>query len=113
MIPRPFLVRILRVPLKHELPRRALGVHVDVREEHVAGRDGEAGAHHLVLRMGRRFVAQRVRLGAAEDRLIRRTGPLPASVRLRTGEDLGARPVAEFVAMLEQVVKSRTLGLVP
>ncbi len=27
--------------------------------------------------------------------------------------DLGARPVAEFVAMLEQVVKSRTLQLVP
>jgi threonyl-tRNA synthetase len=35
------------------------------------------------------------------------------AVRLRSGEDLGARPVAEFVAMLEQVVKSRTLCLVP
>ncbi|VTT97698.1 threonyl-trna synthetase : Threonine--tRNA ligase OS=Herpetosiphon aurantiacus (strain ATCC 23779 / DSM 785) GN=thrS PE=3 SV=1: tRNA_SAD: tRNA-synt_2b: HGTP_anticodon [Gemmataceae bacterium] len=35
------------------------------------------------------------------------------AVRLRTGEDLGAKPVAEFEAMLEQVVKSRTLKLVP
>ncbi len=35
------------------------------------------------------------------------------AVRLRTGEDLGAKPVAEFVAMLEQVVKSRTQKLVP
>jgi len=35
------------------------------------------------------------------------------AVRLRNGEDLGAKPVAEFVAMLEQVVKSRTLKLVP
>jgi threonyl-tRNA synthetase len=36
-----------------------------------------------------------------------------AAVRLRTGEDLGAKPVAEFVEMLEKVVKSRTLKLVP
>ncbi|HEX4606570.1 MAG TPA: threonine--tRNA ligase [Urbifossiella sp.] len=36
-----------------------------------------------------------------------------AAVRLRSGEDLGAKPVTEFVAMLEQVVKSRTLKLVP
>jgi threonyl-tRNA synthetase len=36
-----------------------------------------------------------------------------AAVRLRTGEDLGPRPVPEFVAMLEDVVKSRTLKLVP
>ncbi len=35
------------------------------------------------------------------------------AVRLRNGEDLGAKPVAEFVAMLEAVVKSRTLKLVP
>ncbi|HEV3439479.1 MAG TPA: threonine--tRNA ligase [Gemmata sp.] len=35
------------------------------------------------------------------------------AVRLRSGEDLGARPVAEFVAMLEAVVCSRTLKLVP
>lgn len=35
------------------------------------------------------------------------------AVRLRNGEDLGAKPVAEFVAMLEQVVNSRTLKLVP
>jgi threonyl-tRNA synthetase len=35
------------------------------------------------------------------------------AVRLRTGEDLGARPVAEFVAMLDQVVRSRTLKLIP
>jgi len=35
------------------------------------------------------------------------------AVRLRSGEDLGAKPVAEFVALLEQVVKSRTLKLVP
>lgn len=35
------------------------------------------------------------------------------AVRLRTGEDLGAKPVAEFEALLEQVVKSRTLKLVP
>jgi threonyl-tRNA synthetase len=35
------------------------------------------------------------------------------AVRLRTGEDLGAKPVAEFEALLEQVVKSRTLNLVP
>ncbi len=35
------------------------------------------------------------------------------AVRLRGGEDLGAKPVAEFVAMLEQVVRSRTLKLVP
>jgi threonyl-tRNA synthetase len=35
------------------------------------------------------------------------------AVRLRNGEDLGAKPVAEFAAMLEQVVKSRTLKLVP
>jgi threonyl-tRNA synthetase len=35
------------------------------------------------------------------------------AVRLRTGEDLGARPVAEFVAMLESVVRSRSLALVP
>jgi threonyl-tRNA synthetase len=35
------------------------------------------------------------------------------AVRLRTGEDLGAKPVAEFVAMLEKVVASRTHALVP
>ncbi len=35
------------------------------------------------------------------------------AVRLRTGEDLGAKPVAEFVALLEQVNRSRTLKLVP
>jgi threonyl-tRNA synthetase len=35
------------------------------------------------------------------------------AVRLRSGEDLGAKPVPEFVAMLEQVVKSRTHALVP
>jgi threonyl-tRNA synthetase len=35
------------------------------------------------------------------------------AVRLRDGTDLGARPIPEFVAMLEQVVKSRTLKLVP
>ncbi|MCE9563816.1 MAG: threonine--tRNA ligase [Planctomycetes bacterium] len=35
------------------------------------------------------------------------------AVRLRSGEDLGAKPVAEFVAMLEKVVRSRTLKLVP
>ena len=31
-----------------------------------------------------------------------------AAVRLRSGEDLGAKPVAEFIAMLEKVVASRT-----
>jgi len=35
------------------------------------------------------------------------------AVRLRDGTDLGAKPVAEFVAMLEQVARSRTLKLVP
>jgi threonyl-tRNA synthetase len=35
------------------------------------------------------------------------------SVRLRDGTDLGAKPVAEFVAMLAQVDCSRTLKLVP
>ncbi len=35
------------------------------------------------------------------------------AVRLRSGEDLGAKPVPEFVAMLEQVEKSRTHKLVP
>jgi threonyl-tRNA synthetase len=35
------------------------------------------------------------------------------AVRLRSGEDLGAKPVAEFVAMLEKVASSRTLKLVP
>ena len=35
------------------------------------------------------------------------------AVRLRDGTDLGAKPIAEFVAMLEQVNKSRTLKLVP
>lgn len=34
------------------------------------------------------------------------------AVRLRTGEDLGAKPVAEFTALLENVVKSRTQKLV-
>jgi len=34
-------------------------------------------------------------------------------IRLRGGEDLGMKPVAEFIAMLEQVVSSRTLKLVP
>ena len=33
------------------------------------------------------------------------------AVRLRTGEDLGAKPVAEFVALLEQVAASRSLKL--
>ena len=33
------------------------------------------------------------------------------AVRLRSGEDLGAKPVAEFMAMLERVVKSRTQAL--
>jgi len=36
-----------------------------------------------------------------------------AAVRLRTGEDLGARPIAEIVAMLDKVVKSRTHSLTP
>jgi threonyl-tRNA synthetase len=36
-----------------------------------------------------------------------------AAVRLRSGEDLGAKPVAEFVAILEQVVKSRAHKLAP
>jgi threonyl-tRNA synthetase len=35
------------------------------------------------------------------------------AVRLRSGEDLGAKPVPEFVATLERVVKSRTLKLIP
>jgi threonyl-tRNA synthetase len=35
------------------------------------------------------------------------------AVRLRSGEDLGAKPVAEFMAMLEKVVSSRTLNLLP
>ena len=35
------------------------------------------------------------------------------AARLRDGTDLGAKPVAEFVAMLEQVVRSRTLKLMP
>jgi threonyl-tRNA synthetase len=35
------------------------------------------------------------------------------AVRLRTGEDLGAKPVAEFVEMLERVVRSRTQKLIP
>jgi threonyl-tRNA synthetase len=35
-----------------------------------------------------------------------------AAVRLRTGEDLGAKPVAEFIDLLETVVKSRTQRLV-
>jgi threonyl-tRNA synthetase len=35
------------------------------------------------------------------------------AVRLRSGEDLGAKPVAEFLALLEKVVTSRTLKLVP
>ncbi|QJW93007.1 threonine--tRNA ligase [Frigoriglobus tundricola] len=35
------------------------------------------------------------------------------AVRLRTGEDLGAKPVPEFVALLEQANRSRTLKLVP
>ena len=34
-------------------------------------------------------------------------------IRLRGGEDLGLKPVAEFITLLEQVVKSRTLKLVP
>ena len=36
-----------------------------------------------------------------------------AAVRLRTGDDLGPRPVGEFVAMLDEVVRSRTHKLVP
>jgi threonyl-tRNA synthetase len=35
------------------------------------------------------------------------------AVRLRSGEDLGAKPVAEFLAMLTQVVDSRCHKLVP
>ena len=35
------------------------------------------------------------------------------AVRLRSGEDLGAKPVAEFVAMLEKAIATRTLKLVP
>jgi threonyl-tRNA synthetase len=35
------------------------------------------------------------------------------AVRLRSGEDLGAKPVPEFLALLEQVAKSRSLKLVP
>jgi len=35
------------------------------------------------------------------------------AVRLRSGEDLGAKPVAEFMELLEKVVSSRTLKLVP
>jgi threonyl-tRNA synthetase len=35
------------------------------------------------------------------------------AVRLRSGEDLGAMPVADFVALLERVNKSRSLKLVP
>ena len=35
------------------------------------------------------------------------------AVRLRDGADLGAKPVPEFVAMLEQVASSRSLKLVP
>jgi threonyl-tRNA synthetase len=35
------------------------------------------------------------------------------AVRLRDGTDLGARPVAEFVAMLDRVASSRSLSLVP
>jgi threonyl-tRNA synthetase len=34
-------------------------------------------------------------------------------IRLRGGEDLGLKTVDEFVAMLDQVVQSRTLKLVP
>jgi len=35
------------------------------------------------------------------------------AVRLRSGEDLGARPVMEFIALLERVVTSRRLELIP
>ena len=35
------------------------------------------------------------------------------AVRLRGGEDLGAKPVAEFVAMLEKIVGTRSPKLVP
>ena len=35
------------------------------------------------------------------------------AVRLRTGEDLGAKPVAEFVALLDAVSRARTLNFVP
>ncbi|MCI0700910.1 MAG: threonine--tRNA ligase, partial [Planctomycetia bacterium] len=35
------------------------------------------------------------------------------NLRLRTEEKLGVRPIAEFISMLEQVVTSRTLKLVP
>jgi threonyl-tRNA synthetase len=35
------------------------------------------------------------------------------AVRLRDGTDLGAKPWSEFLAMLEQVVRSRTLQLIP
>jgi threonyl-tRNA synthetase len=35
-----------------------------------------------------------------------------AAVRLRTGEDLGAKPVAEFIEILEKAVNSRTQRLV-
>jgi threonyl-tRNA synthetase len=33
------------------------------------------------------------------------------AVRLRSGEDLGAKPAAEFIAMLEKVVQTRTQNL--
>jgi len=33
------------------------------------------------------------------------------SVRLRSGEDLGAMPVGEFIARLDEIVKSRALAL--
>jgi threonyl-tRNA synthetase len=35
------------------------------------------------------------------------------SVRLRTGEDLGPKPVAEFEALLDQVNRRRSLQLLP
>lgn len=35
------------------------------------------------------------------------------AVRLRSGEDLGPKPVAEFIALLEKVVANRTHGLAP
>ncbi len=35
------------------------------------------------------------------------------AVRLRSGEDLGAKPMAEFVEMLDKIVSSRSLKLVP
>jgi len=34
------------------------------------------------------------------------------NVRLRSGEQLGAKPIAEFIAMVKQVVETRSAALV-